>query len=404
MRLLLATHKLGRGGSESYLIAVASELQRLGHVVAVHGVEDGPGSERLRALGIAVALGEEPPAGHFDAALVQDGGRSYAIARQLPETGQVFVAHSELFDAQLPPQGESVATVVALNDRVERRIRALAAPPPLVRLTQPIDCSRFALRETIRERPRRAIVLSNYLRDGRVDLLRRAWEPSGVELAVIGEEGEPSDAPELVIADADIVVAKGRALLEGMACGRACYLFDVAGCDGWVTPGNYAALEADAFAGQATEHAGTVGTLRSDLYGYRAEMGAANRDLAVAKHNLRHHAEQLTELLASAGVGPSSDAEALGEQERLALAQWRLEDRAAGLARESDRLHARIVEIDADRESLRARAGDVECERDEWRTRAELAEREGHALRATRRYRLATALGRPLDLLRGARR
>jgi len=404
MRLLLATHKLGRGGSESYLIAVASELQRLGHVVTVHGVEDGPSSERLRALGIDVAVGETPPAGDFDAALVQDTGRSYAIARQLPATGQVFVAHSELFDAQLPPQDGSVATVVALNDRVERRIRALAAPPPLVRLTQPIDCARFAVRETIRARPRRAIVLSNYLHGARVDLLRRAWEPSGVELTMIGEEGQPSDAPELAIADADIVVAKGRALLEGMASSRACYLFDMAGCDGWVTPDAYPALEADAFAGQATERAATFEALRDDLVRYRPEMGTANRDLVTAKHNVRHHAERLVELLAAAAPDPAADAVGLTEQDRLARAQWRLEDRSAGLTRENDHLHARIVEIEADREGLRTACTKLERERDDWRARAEQLERDDRDLRATRRYRLATALGRPLDALRGARR
>lgn len=47
------------------------------------------------------------------------------------------------------------------------------------------------------------------------------------------------------------MVGKGRALLEGMACARAAYLYDVAGSDGWVTPERYGAMEADGFAGQA---------------------------------------------------------------------------------------------------------------------------------------------------------
>lgn len=262
--------------------------------MTLHAVEDGPGSERARALDIEVVVGDEPPAaGSHDAALVQDAARSYAIAHRQPDVGQVFVAHSELFDAQLPPQGGSVASAVALSDRVARRIGALAAPPPVVRLTQPIDCERFAARETIRARPRRAVVLSNYLHGARLDLLRRAWEPAGVELTAIGVEGQPSDTPELAIADADIVVGKGRALLEGMASARACYLFDMAGCDGWVTPDDYAALEADAFAGQATGRAATLATLREDVAAYRPEMGTANRDLVTARHNLRHHAERL---------------------------------------------------------------------------------------------------------------
>jgi hypothetical protein len=397
MRLLLATHELGRGGSESYLIAVASELQRLGHVVAVHAVTDGPGGERLRALGIEPALGEQPPGGAFDAALVQDAGRSYAVARAHPAAAQVFVAHSELSDGQLPPQGGAVATAVALSDRVERRIWAQAAPSPIVRLTQPVDSERFAARETIRATPRRAVVLSNYLHGERLDLLRRAWEPAGVELTAVGVEGEPSDAPELIVGDADVVVAKGRALLEGMACGRACYLYDMAGCDGWVTPRAYPALEADAFAGQATGRIVTVEALRDDLAGYRPAMGTANRDLITAHHGLRRHTERLVELLVAAAPAPAADPARLSELERLARDRERIANRAAGAARETDRLHARIVAIEADRAGLRA-------ERDRWRAEAEGLAREGRELRATRRYRLAGALVRPLDALRGARR
>jgi hypothetical protein len=405
MRLLLATHKLGRGGSESYLIAVASELQRLGHTVAIHAVEDGPGGERARALGVDVELGETPPNGDFDAALIQDAGRSYAIARHRPATAQVFVAHSELFDAQMPPQDGSIGTAVALSERVERRIRALAAPPPVVRMTQPIDSERFVARETIRARPRRAIALSNYLHGARLELLRRAWEPAGVEVVAIGEEGEPTDAPELAIADADVVVAKGRALLEGMASSRACYAFDMAGCDGWVTRDSYPAMEADGFAGQATRRFPTVEALRADLDLYRAEMGTANRDLVTAHHGVRRHAERLVELLAGARLHrEDGDPAALGELQRLARAQWRVEDRAASLSRENDRLHSRIVEIDADREQLRARALELQGERDTWQSHAENLEHDGRQLRATRRYRLAGALGRPLDLWRGRRR
>lgn len=389
MRLLLATHRLGRGGSESYLIAVAAELQRLGHVVTLHALEDGPGGERARELGLAVEMAEPVVAAAPDAILVQDAGRAFALAARFPDAAQVFIAHSELFDSQLPPQAPGpTAAVVALSERIERRLRVLGAPPPIVRLTQPVDTERFAARETIRSRPRRVLALSNYLHGERLGLLRRAWEPA-VEVVVAGEEGRPTDAPELTIADADVVVGKGRALLEAMACGRAAYVFDMAGCDGWVTPEAYPALEADGFAGQATERAAGLEELRADLAGYRPEMGTANRDLVTANHGVRRHVEQLVELLAavvesSRGARATASAEPddadgparLGELERLVRSQWRLEDRAAGLARENDRLHARILEL----------------------------ERQGERLRGTRRYRLAGAVARPLDALRGLRR
>src|SRR5215218_5107542 len=375
MRLTLATHRLGRGGSESYLISLASELQRLGHPVAVTAVEDGPGAERARTLGISVDVGEQQPAHRADGIVVQDIGLAYALAERHPAIPQVFVAHSELFDAQLPPQMPGICTaVVVMSERVERRVRALANAPPIVRLRQPIDTERFAARETIRERPRRAVVLSNYLYGERLALLRAAWEPEGVELIPIGVEASPSDEPELLIGDADVVVGKGRAVLEGMSCGRAAYLFDMAGYDGWVTPAIYSSLEADGFAGQATGRAATVNAMRADIADYKPQMGAANRDLVTANHSLRRHAEQLVEMLAGAGAGPATAR--LDELERVVRSGWRLEDRASGLGRENDRLHARILEL----------------------------EREAEELKRTRRYRLAAAIGRPLDALRRSRR
>jgi hypothetical protein len=376
VRLTLATHRLGRGGSESYIVGLASELGRLGHAVALSAVEDGPGAERARSLGLPVTLGSEPPAEEPDAVVVQDAGRAYALAARHPQAPQVFVAHSELFDAQLPPQVHGLtAAVVTMSDRVERRVRALAWAPPVVRLRQPIDTERFAARETIRERPRRALALSNYLHGERRSLLRAAWEPAGVEVVAIGDEAVATDDPELLIADSDVVVGKGRALLEGMSCGRAAYVFDMAGCDGWVSPDSYAALEADGFAGQATGRAASVEVLRADLADYRPQMGPVNRDLVTARHGLRRHAEELVELLTGAVAGRPTTVR-LDELERVVRSGWRLEDRAAGLARENDRLHARIVEL-----------GD-----------------EAVALRRTRRYRLAAAIGRPIDMLRGGHR
>lgn len=376
MRLILATHRLGRGGSESYLVSIAVELQRLGHPVTLHAVEDGPGSERARALGIDVQVGDRLPDVQADAAIVQDAGRALALAADQPGLPQAFVAHSELFDAQLPPQLPGVTgAVVVMSDRMERRVRALAWAPPVVRLRQPVDTERFAARETIRERPMRAVALSNYLHGARLALLREAWEAAGVTVTAVGEEATPSDEPELLIGDADIVVGKGRALLEGMASARAAYVFDMAGCDGWVTPQSYPALEADGFAGQATGRAASVEALRADLAAYEPGMGPANRDLATAHHGVRRHVEQLVEVVRDLPADGSGD-DRLDELARMVRAQWRLEDRAAAAARENDRLHGRILEL----------------------------EQEVRGLMASRRYRLVTSLARPVDRLRGGRR
>ena len=53
-----------------------------------------------------------------------------------------------------------------------------------------------------------------------------------------------------------------------MACGRAVYVYDTFGGDGWVTPDVYAAMEADHFAGQATDRVIGIEEMERDLADY----------------------------------------------------------------------------------------------------------------------------------------
>ena len=79
----------------------------------------------------------------------------------MPELPQLFVAHSETYDLQLPPQLErQVAVAVALNERVARRLRALAVAPLVVRLRQPIDIEHNGAAGPLPDVPRRALLLS----------------------------------------------------------------------------------------------------------------------------------------------------------------------------------------------------------------------------------------------------
>ena len=65
--------------------------------------------------------------------------------------------------------------------------------------------------------------------------------------------------------DADIVIGKARVIVEAMASGRAAYVYDHNGGDGWVTPERYELLEADNFGGQAEPVAADRARLRADL-------------------------------------------------------------------------------------------------------------------------------------------
>ena len=343
MELLLSAFRLGIGGGESYLLTVAEQLQSLGHEVTVHVMEGAPGRENR----IRLVRGERGLPERCDAILAQDAVVSLNHARRYPDTPQVFVCHSDRFDSELPPRLPGIAhTAVVLNDRVEQRIRALAGERDVVRLTQPVDVARFAPRRVIREKARRVLVLSAYIEPDRQRLIDSVCADLGLECERIGFAGDVTAHPEIAMAHADIVVGKARAILEAMASGRAAYVWDLHGGDGWVTPESYARLEADNFGGRATADVIDADRLRADLAAYRPEMGLANHDLAMRHHHAGRHAERLVELLARRRPSGGAAGAPLREVERLTRAYRFADTRAFHLVRENDELSARLAEVD----------------------------------------------------------
>jgi hypothetical protein len=167
----------------------------------------------------------------------------------------------------------------------------------VLRLRIPVDTDRLVPSDTIRARPRRAVVLGNY--PDRVRLVTEAWKPFGVEVSHIGGTRARFDVAR-ALAGVDIVVAKSRAAVDAMSCGRAVYIHDTFGGDGWVTPEAYPAMEADHFAGQASGRVIGHDELVRDLGEYCAGMGMANRDLVLQHHDARAHAVDFASAAAEA--------------------------------------------------------------------------------------------------------
>jgi hypothetical protein len=267
----------------------------------------------------------------------------------------VFVAHSDSFDPQAPPQlAGLVDVVVALNERVAGRLRGFATERRIVRLRQPIDIDRFRARGALPEVPRRALVLSNNRFADRREMLEAACADAGLELARIGGRAGQSTDPRPALTEADIVIGYGRSILEAMACGRAAYVYDWAGGDGWVTADSYAAIEADGFGGRVGEVIDAQ-RLAEDLRAYSPSMGPVNRDLIIAHHRANVHTQELLELLREVGTStPARPSAPLQEMARLVRLEWRARAEVHGLLGENANLRQQLQEVDAQhKESVR---------------------------------------------------
>jgi hypothetical protein len=386
MRILLGRQSLGApGGSETYMLTVARELERLGHEVSVAAEELDLMADLMRDRGVHVVRVDDLE-GDFDVVLAHDLPIAATLAARYPGTRLVYVAHSDVFDLQLPPLVPGVVdAVVACSDRIAARVRALPLDAPIVRLREPIDTDPYLNAPRIAARPKRALIVSNYLRGERRRRLVEAWERAGIECVQLGIRTELAVDPRSQMVGADIVVAKARAALEAMSCGRAVYLYDQFGGDGWVTPENHPALEADQFAGHATPAPRTSDDLVHDLDAYSSEMGVVNHELVRTNHGARHHAIDLVAVLRGGHRREPDHADAAAELARLARASHRAESNAFHLTDRFERAEAETVQ---------------------WRERAAEAERrlaDADALLATRRVKVGLAVGRAADRLRARR-
>ncbi len=385
MKLLVATNHLGLGGSESYLFTVAEQLDRLGHSVAVFSPEPGRGVEVARERCISV-IGEAGLDGDYEAFLVQDAGVSLLLADRCPDVPQLFVAHSESFDLQAPPQLDGlVGAVVAMNDRVADRMRGYAAGVEVVRLRQPIDTERFAPRSELPETARRALLLSNTPHADRRRMLEDACAEAGLELTRVGGvDGDTTDTRP-ALSGAEIVIGYGRSILEAMACGRAAYVYDWHGGDGWVTAKSYPAIEADGIGGRGADRPIDPGRLAEDLRRYEASMGPVNHDLVIAHHRANVHAQELVGLLERLASPPPRPRAPLEEMARLVRLEWRARGDVQALTRENARLNALLGESEQRAKEAEERAA-TERERAQRAYESTLSWRVTRPLRAISRW------------------
>ena len=395
MRLVLASQGWDVfGGSESYLLTVGEQLQRLGHDVVVRVPGPGEVSKIASDRGLRVATKPSEAPADPDGVLAQDAATAYELAAAYPDAARVYVAHSRDWDPQTPPQLDGVChAVVALNDRVGAHCESLAVRPDLIRLRQPIDVARFGEQASTKWRARRVLVIGNYWpwgkRNSRYEMVRDACRVHDLELDRIGFPERPTAAPETTIAEADIVLGMGRCVLEAMASARAAYVYGMAGSDGWVTPERYPALEANGFAGTATGVVGDRDRLTEDLARFTPEMGGVNRNLAVQHHDAEPHAVELVEIFRRIEPRPAPADAPLAELGRLVRAQWESSGRAAAAI---GRSRAYLTEVEAVREESRDLRGELE-----------LLRRRHAAVVEGRRWRLIQLLATPIDVARRIR-
>ena len=277
--MLFTNNTLGApAGTETYLRDVAKALLRRGHHPVAFSLVLGPVAEELRRLTVPVVddlarLTVPPDVIHGHHHL-----ETLMAALKFPDVPIVHFCHGWIPWEEMPLHHPSIRRYVAVDEVcLDRLVREEGIPIERTEmLLNFVDLDRFRQRETLPAQPRRALVLSNQATsDGYTRTIERACAAHGVSLDVVGLlHGNPTDAPERLLAKYDLVFAKGRAALEGLAVGCGVVLADAVGCGPLVTPDNFDQLRIRNFGIRELNHAHDVGWYSEQIARYDADASA----------------------------------------------------------------------------------------------------------------------------------
>ncbi len=277
MRILLTNTRLeGRSGTETYVRDLALGLQRRGHAPMIYTPRPGALAEALRAQGIPVVtdpfeLEEAPDLIHGHHAL-----ETLTALNAFPGCPGLFLLHDAVAATDAPPRHPRLLHTYAVDEACADRLRDAGLPVAGL-LPNAVDLDRFRPRGPLPERPRRALVFSNYARTGNhLEAIQASCRQAGLPLDVVGEGvGRFAAEPETLLGDYDLVFGKARCALEAMATGCAVILCDFAGFGGLVTRDRVAALRPLNFGRRALAEPIDAARILQAIQAYDAQDAAA---------------------------------------------------------------------------------------------------------------------------------
>jgi hypothetical protein len=156
-----------------------------------------------------------------------------------PGVPALFVCHSSTDWVSAAPAHPRIRAHVAVDDTCRDRLTIQhAIPQEHVHVSlHGVDQERFKPRAPLPEKPRRALVFSNYANSfTHLPHVQKACDRAGIALDVVGSSvNAPTSRPEMLLGNYDLVFAKARCALESLVVGAAVILCDARGAGPMVT-------------------------------------------------------------------------------------------------------------------------------------------------------------------------
>jgi len=248
LRVLITNNTFeARAGSEVYAKDVAIGLLRRGHTPIAYSTRLGKVADELRQATVPVVDNLNSVSIPPDIIHGQHHVETMTALLHFPGVPAVYFCLGWLQWEEKPPRFPRIKHYVAVDETCrDRLVLQEGIPAQQVSIIgNSIDLNRFKTRPPLPEKPRRALVYSNYAgEDFRLGAIRAACAQFGINVDVVGlQNGNQSVAPEELLGDYDIVFAKARCAFEAMAIGAAVIVCDCAGVGPMVTTGEFDRLK-----------------------------------------------------------------------------------------------------------------------------------------------------------------
>jgi Glycosyltransferase Family 4 len=233
-RVLVTNDTLNtRFGAETATRDLVLGLKSLGDTPLVYTPNPGCVSDEIQEEGITAV--NDLRAVPFQPEIIHGNQHPEMIEALMafPQARGIFVCHARFAWPATPPLTNRIQHYVAVDHYcLERLTVDYAVPSEKVSVIfNAVDTVRFTQRSPLPERPRRALVFSNYATDDNfLPAIRAACRQFNLPLDVIGAgAGNQIARPQDVLPDYDVVFAKARCALEAMTVGNAVILCDHTG-------------------------------------------------------------------------------------------------------------------------------------------------------------------------------
>jgi septation ring formation regulator EzrA len=302
MRTILLTNWLlqGRTGTEMYVRDLALALKRRGHRPMVFTLHRGAPAEELSGRGIPVVDNLEDLPWEVE---VVHGHHNFATVLAMLACRRargLFVCHDAKAWHDKPPSFPRLMAYAGVDDLCRERVAtSLGMSLKEVRfIGNSVDLARFQPRGLLPERPRRAVIFSNYASEHTfLPIVREACQREGLELDVIGSGvQQQSSEPERVLGNYDVVFGRARCAMEALATGCATILCGTEGAGPLVTLENFDRLRRDNFGRRCLSAPLSAEHLAAEIRRYDAASGSETARHARSRLDLEETVDQCVAL------------------------------------------------------------------------------------------------------------